>query len=99
RRLETTTPLQGLFTLNSPFLSARATALAARLAREAPDAGVARLHRAHRLLFGRPARDDEVFIAAEFLTAARLDGGDAAADPWVALCHALLGSNEFLFVE
>jgi len=99
RRLETTTPLQGLFTLNSPFLAARATALAARLVREAPDGGAARLHRAHRLVFGRPARDDELFTAAEFLTAARLDGGDAAADPWVAYAHALLGSNEFLFVD
>ena len=29
----------------------------------------------------------------------RFVGGDAAADPWVAFCHALLGSNEFLFVD
>jgi hypothetical protein len=101
RRLETTTPLQGLFTLNSPFVAARAAALAARLAREVPDDALARVHRAHGLLFGRRAREDELWAAAEFLTASRA-GGDAVASAeaaWQAYAHALLGSNEFLFVD
>ncbi len=100
RRLETTTPLQGLFTLNSPFLTARATALAARLAREVPAGGPTRVHRACRLLFGRPARDDELWAAAEFLGASGATGDAAASSAaWQAYAHALLGSNEFLFVD
>jgi len=98
RRLETLTPLQGLFTLNSPFMMARGAALAARLEREAPGDDVARVHRAHRLLFGRPARDDELWAAAEFLTAARLEDGETAG-AWRSYAHALLGSNEFLFLD
>jgi len=103
RRLETTTPLQGLYLLNSPFVAARSAALAARLAREVPADPLARVNHAHRLLFGRAASDDELGAAAEFFAAARLDtaepAADPSADPWVAYAHALLGSNEFLFVD
>ncbi len=98
QRLETTTPLQGLFTLNSPFLAARAAALAARLAREVPDDAVARVHRAHRLLFGRRAREDELWAAAEFLSVSQA-AGESPDAAWQAYAHALLGSNEFLFVD
>jgi hypothetical protein len=52
------------------------------------------MRRACTLLFGRPPRDSEVRLALDFLAGAR--GGEAA---WASCWQALLGSNEFLFVD
>ena len=89
-RQPTTTPLQQLFTLNSPFLQMQAAALVKRLHAEAPGKDEERIRRAYPLLFGRPATDNEVRLAREFLV------GD---DAWLQYAHVLLGSNEFLFVD
>src|SRR5439155_19482206 len=59
RRIETTTPLQKLFVLNSPFVLAQAERLAERLAASDSD-DQARLDRADRLLYGRPPTAVEV---------------------------------------
>jgi hypothetical protein len=93
-RVPTTTPLQQLFTLNSPFIRQQAAALARRLKAEAPGGGEARVQRAYWLLFGRPATADEVNLALAFL--AEGQGGDAQ---WGQYAQVLLGSNEFLFVD
>jgi hypothetical protein len=90
-RLPTTTPLQQLFTLNSPFMQQQAAALVKRLSTE-PDYK-ARIQRAYRLLYGRSATDAQVRLAREFL-------GDPSGDAaWVHYAQVLLGSNEFLFVD
>lgn len=88
-RVPTTTPLQQLFTLNSPFLQTRAAALVQRLKTEAPDDDT-RVRRAYLLLYGRPATENQLRLAREFL------GSDEA---WRQYAHVLLGSNEFLFVD
>jgi hypothetical protein len=90
-RLPTTTPLQQLFTLNSPFLQQQATALVKRLPAEADDD--ARIRRAYLLLYGRPATVNQVRLAREFL------GTPSSEAAWVQYAHALLGSNEFLFID
>ncbi|MFO0926309.1 MAG: DUF1553 domain-containing protein [Gemmataceae bacterium] len=87
-RVPTTTPLQGLFTLNSPLLADQAAALAARLGREAADDSD-RVRRAYRLLFARSATDDEVRAGRAFLAQAS----------WQEYAQVLLAGNEFLFVE
>jgi hypothetical protein len=90
-RIPTTTPLQQLFTLNSPFLQQQAVTLVKRLKSEGNDE--ARIRRAYLLLFGRPATDNQVQLAREFL-------GNASNDEaWTQYVHVLLGSNEFLFVD
>lgn len=102
QRMNTTTPLQGLYVLNSPFLTAQATALAERLWREAPENPVNRVQRAYRLLFARPASDAEVAIALDYLQDTEAASAtDAAVIPiaWHRYTHALLGSNELLFVD
>ena len=90
-RIPTTTPLQQLFTLNSPFLQQQASALMKRLKSEANDE--ARVRQAYVLMYTRPATDNQMRIAREFL-------GDSPSDArWTQYVHALLGSNEFLFVD
>jgi hypothetical protein len=91
-RIATTTPLQQLYTLNSPFVQQQATALARRLEREAPTTE-ARVQRAYRLLYGRPATEGQVKLAVAFL------GEKPTAAAWQQYAQVLLGSNEFLFVD
>lgn len=91
-RTPTATPLQQLFTLNGPLLQQQASALAKRLHQDSPASDDARIQRAYYLLFGRAATSSQVQLAKEFLTAA----GPTA---WDQYCHALLASNEFLFVD
>jgi hypothetical protein len=90
-RLPTTTPLQQLFTLNSPFLQQQATALVKRLQSEPDDD--ARVRRAYLLLYGRPATAHQVRLARDFL------GTPSSEAAWVQYAHVLLGSNEFLFID
>ena len=78
----------------SPFIRRQAAALARRLKAEAPGGGEARVQRAYRLLYGRPAAAEEVNLALAFLSEAQ--GSDAL---WEQYAQVLLGSNEFLFVD
>ncbi len=98
RRAETTTPLQKLFVLNSPFMEAQAEALAERLhvevPNETPQAERKRLQRAYTLLFGRPATDTEERLGLAFLR----EGGDPATR-WRNYAHVLLAANELLFLD
>jgi hypothetical protein len=93
RRVETTTPLQKLFVLNSPFMFAQAEHLADRVIREvAGDAE--RIDRAYRLLYSRPTTAAEVRLGLVFLHG---DGG--SQERWKAYAHVLLAANEGMFVD
>jgi hypothetical protein len=98
RRVETTTPLQKLFVLNSPFMVEQSTALAERLLTEIPaDADGAdrrRIDRAYQVLYGRPASEAEVQLAQSFLK----EGTDETAR-WRQYAHVLLAANEMLYVD
>ena len=90
----TTVATQALFLLNSPEMLGQARRTAARLlAERSEDAG--RVQRLHQWLFGRDATVLEVQRARDFLKAA--PGSQDAA--WAALCHSLMISTPFLFVE
>lgn len=90
-RLETTTPMQLLFTINGPFVQAQAKNLANRLSSADPDSRVAQ---AYQLLFQRAPTEREQLLAREFLV-----GRENDATAWPEYAQALLGSNEFLFVD
>ncbi len=96
QRVPTTTPLQGLYLLNSPFLAKRAGALATRVTREVPGDVREQIRHAYDLLFARQASQAEIELGLDYL-------GEQAHDPsspeWRQYAHALLGSNEFLFVD
>jgi mono/diheme cytochrome c family protein len=89
RRNVSTTPLQALNLLNSPFLVQASAAFADRVRRDAGDSAVSQIHRAFRLAFQRPPSPTEERAASTLLREHGL----------TALCRALLNANEFLFVD
>jgi hypothetical protein len=90
QRIQTATPLQQLFFLNSEFVQTRATALAARIAPLGED-DAGRIGSAYRLLYQREASTEEIALGLEYL---RSPGGS-----WPRYAQALLSSNELLFVN
>jgi hypothetical protein len=97
-RVPTTTPLQQLFVLNSPFMQQQSAMLVKRLKAEVPHDPEARIRRTYLLLYSRPATEKQVKQALDFLTAGK--PGVAISDAaWDQYAQVLLGSNEFLFVD
>jgi hypothetical protein len=98
RRAETTTPLQKMFVLNSPFMAAQAEALARRLKADVPGSGVEaerrRIDRAYRLLYARPATEAEARMGVTFLTR-----GGQAGGRWPRYAHVLLAANEMMYLD
>jgi hypothetical protein len=94
-RVPTTTPLQQLFVLNSPFMQQQAANLVARVKADAAATVEARIRRAYQLLFNRVPSAVQLKLGVEFLT------GSGAEDSamWQQYAQVLLGSNEFLFVD
>jgi hypothetical protein len=83
----TTTPIQSLLLLNSPFMLKRGEALAARVTKEAPDDEVAQVRRVYEVLFARQPSAAEAAQAAAFLKEIK------AQKPTVAVTAAL--ANDF----
>lgn len=98
-RATTTVATQALFLLNAPFVKHQAARLADRLAGEQPDDERARINRLYLLTLSRPATSDEIDTAAAFLDQCSEDLSGNRAAAWAELCHAVLGSNSFLFCE
>jgi hypothetical protein len=96
QRINTSTPLQGLYVLNSPFMAAEAKALAARIRTEVPDSLQKQIERMYLILYSRPVTERELAIGTSFLSP---QGEVPTAPLWEQYAQALLGSNEFLFVD
>lgn len=88
KRNVSTTPLQAMNLLNSPFLIQQAGYFAERLRKEAGSAADEQVNRAFWLALGRAATDDE---RSASLSLAQQHGLEA-------LCRALFNANEFLYV-
>jgi hypothetical protein len=100
RRSVTTVPLQQLFVLNSEFMTARAKALAAKLKMTPETTDETRIRLAFASLFSRPPTDEELNLGLSFLNAAASAGtGGGDMTPWEQYALALLGTNEFSFVD
>ena len=93
-RAETASPLQLLFTLNSPFALQQADEFAARLAKESGTGTSDRVGRAYALLYQRSPTKNEVAAAKRFLA-----GRETDKQAWTEYAQALLGSDEMLFVD
>ena len=104
-RAETTVATQALFLMNSPLVKRQANKLAARLMKEERDDERARIDRLYMLVVSRPAEPDEIDTAMNFLDVctqdfvSKSDDATAQSKAWQQLCHAVLGSNNFLFRE
>lgn len=94
RRVETTTPLQKMFVLNSPFMLHQAAALADRCI-AAADSDRKRVEWAHRTLFGRTPTDEELELAIRFLETQNAEPSDG----WTQYAQVLLASNELLMID
>lgn len=107
RREPTTTALQQLFVLNSPWMEQQAAAMWVRLQPLASDD--VRIETCYRLLFSRLPTTVEREVALRFLAAnpeATAGGADAKPNgpaqrelQWKDYLQALLGLNEFHFVD
>ena len=90
----TTTPLQGLFALNDPLFVTLSDSLVRQL-KESEDQN-AKLDQAYWRLFSRSPTEREREIARRFLNSTN---GISAHSAWTRYAHALLVSNEFLFLD
>ncbi len=88
RRSSSTTPLQSLNLMNSPFMMQQAGFFAERLHQEAGDDPGTQANRAFRLAFGRKPSDPEQAASIKFIRDQGL----------VLFCRTLMNANEFLHV-
>jgi hypothetical protein len=97
-RQPTTTPLQSLFTLNSPLFYERSRMLAASLNAPGLTDDGARIAWLYEQVYARRASPEELRLSLEYLAAER-QAGRPTDEIWRQYSHALLGGNELLFVE
>jgi hypothetical protein len=90
RRIDTDTPLQRLFFLNSAFVLRQSATLADRLNVSNGDAE-SRIRKAYRLLFYREPTAAELQLGLQFVS----EGQRA----WPQFAQILLSSSEFLYVN
>jgi hypothetical protein len=91
----TTTPTQSLYLINGPWALSRAKALARRVAEDSSLTLEQRVSYAYSLAYGRPPGADETNDTVQFLQTNSARSEDALVD----LCHVLLNSSEFLYVD
>ena len=99
-REQTITPLQQLYCFNAPFVDQQAEHLSKKCVEMSEPMAIQSLY---RRLFGREASGEEVAMGVEFVTVNRTTEGTARQDTieqgWRDYVHALLGLNEFYFVD
>ena len=101
----TTVPTQALYLMNAPFYHEQSKLLAAR-AFEFAATPEARIQWLTETVLVRTARPDDLargqaFVAdfAAKLASAGRSASDANREAWERYCHALLASNEFLYIR
>jgi hypothetical protein len=105
-RATTTVAPQALFMMNSAVVLEQSKAMAAALLEVAAPDDATRIRRAYETCYGRPATRAEVGRASELLDRVsrnlEVKVTDAAARrlvAWQSLCKALIGANEFIYVD
>jgi hypothetical protein len=91
----TTTPTQSLFMINGPWTMQRAKAFARRLDGDSSATLEQKLVTGYMLAFGRAPSPAETENARQYLQ----NHPAVSQDAFVDLCHVLLNSNEFLYVD
>jgi len=95
-RLPTTTPLQQLYLLNSPLLQQQALKTAtAVLAEKTPGEEFIVRNLFRRILMREPTSQE----LAEAMDLVQSESGEVGRDNWSVLAHAILATNEFLYVD
>jgi hypothetical protein len=106
RRLTTTTAPQALLLLNGELAQGHARAWAERLRARHGDDPRAIVRAGYRAAWCRPADDDEVKLALRFLQRQAREHHEAGVAVEEArsaaladFCHALVNTNEFVYVD
>ncbi len=97
QRNVTTVPQQQLFVLNSPFMFEMSREFAKRLEQAASN-DQDRIQLGWQLAFARPPAENEIAVALEFLQSPAEPATADQLNRWEQLSHALLASNEFMFL-
>jgi hypothetical protein len=91
RRTESIVAPQALYLLNNPLMTEMATALAERVAREAPGGNDReRIGRLYEITLGRPPVEAEVEIGLHLLADQNIPTA------WTGYCRLILCTNEFM---
>jgi hypothetical protein len=96
QRPETTVPQQTLFALNSSFIQDRARALVQLPVIKDAKTKEQKVRLLYQQTLSRPPEPEETAMALHHIHNAK---SESASDPWHQLAHALLASNEFIFVD
>jgi hypothetical protein len=104
KRDRTTVPTQALLLLNDPFVMRQAESLARNILDEPQNktrSEKQRIVEVYERLFSRPPSEGEQDVALEFLREfqATVVGEETAVAAWASLCHTLILSGEFIYVE
>ena len=98
RRQNTVTPDQALELMNGKLITDWAKSLARRVDNDSGIDTRTKAERALRLAYTRTPKPDEIARAAEFLVKQESIAGSPGG-ALEDLCHTLLGSNEFLYIN
>jgi hypothetical protein len=94
----TTTPIQALALINGDWTLARAVKFADYLESGTTNNMEARISAAFQRALGRKPRGDELVKAQVFLERAT-DNPQMKREAWVDLCHVLINTNEFVYIN
>ena len=90
---------QALVAMNNPFMHESAEALRDRIASDERETFEERLNRMWMLAYARYPTDEETNRMKGW-TKAAMDAGDGGfRDAWKTISHAVLSSNEFLYID
>jgi hypothetical protein len=92
KRPETVVPQQTLFALNSEFIQERAAQIASRMNADNLESNPAKVEWLYRRIYGRLPSTTELETACNYVER-------SPKGRWQSLAHAMLASNEFLFVD
>lgn len=95
-RHETNVPQQTLFALNSAFIQDRAARLASRKDMASAKSDEQRIHLLYQRTVSRSPEPPELQIALRYIQS---QSAKSKTNPWQRLAHALLATNEFIYVD
>jgi hypothetical protein len=102
RREVTSVATQALYLMNGKFVMDQARRFADRVIEAESADPAARVAASFRIAYGRAPSAEERKQVLDYVAAVRAGKGDAARtelEAWTDVCHSLLSSYEFLYVD
>jgi hypothetical protein len=99
QRYQTTVPQQALFLLNSPFVQEQSRSLLKHAELTGVPDAATKIQRLYRLIYARPAQEDELQLGESFVQSANTNVGTTMMTPWERYAQVLLLANEFMFLD